>query len=160
MPVIHCILYHCLCIDMFPCWDGLNMIFVCFFEPIWLPLGVCASRLRLIPAGVRMWSSELACRFMHSFMNSLNKDFHALPWLSKHTQKLILGSCTWSLNSKETKYSVFCVLTRKTRFIVAQIVYRCRARLWFEHGACGDGSEAIILVRWCFSLILTARDSP
>lgn len=33
---------------------GLNMIVACFFEPICLPLGVCASQLRLIPAGVTL----------------------------------------------------------------------------------------------------------
>lgn len=41
-------------------WDGLNMILACFFEPICLPLGVCASRLRLSPAGVTLTTEREA----------------------------------------------------------------------------------------------------
>lgn len=65
-----------------------------------------------------MGSSKLACRFMHSFMNWLNKDFHTLPWLSKHTQLYIFVLCTFSLSSKETKHSVIIVTARKTRLLV------------------------------------------
>lgn len=54
-----------------PLVDGLNMILACFFEPICLPLGVCASRLKLIPAGVtlaaeREAASSVAILCIHS----------------------------------------------------------------------------------------------
>lgn len=75
--------------------DGLNMILACFFEPICLLLGVCASRLRLIPAGVtlthrRMGSCKLGCLFFNAFIYELVEQSlvcsqlgsRTLPWIN------------------------------------------------------------------------------
>lgn len=123
------------------------MIFACFFEPICLPLGVCTSRLGLIPAGVTTHRRTGSCKhrllFFAFICETVNKDFQARPWLSKH----IFGRCL-SLNCEDSKHIVFIIFTRRTMLLL------------LANKACGDGSQAVTLVCLCLSLTHTVRDSP
>lgn len=129
-------------------WDGLNMILACFFEPICLPLGVCASRLRLSPAGVTLGTEREAATLPAVLCIHLWTSGRKTPQISGHTSKdRILHWASWAqVIRKVTMVDLFLMLTR---FLILDFFFIGCTLSWLKHGACGVFSI-------CFNFFLSS----